>query len=969
MFYRWLLLVLVCVSHSLHPAITLKGDKDAASGETFSFAVQQAAISVISEMAGTNLFVAADPSAGGSDVVKEFAVSKVSRDTNAFVSLAPQTTTFNFDKDVGNPLYDQGIAYMKLFNAEESILAGAKERPVVVLENDKTTLYMLNNFTDSGKNIAVLSFQKNDIPSNMLIPTQNVPDATAAVTSGIVQIATANPFVFAAVAANGGSFGDVGSGIALGVIGQVGPENKPVFAGPLLVDAPTGQVSRTTGNRALALDVTSDELKISSDLASLGSVVDMVWHRNVGRLYIAVQATGGAAGTDGTRSIVTARVGTDKELILEPIVPTSAITGTDKIIGAVGAGAQVTAHKVREMFTSTALSYLVVQGGVGAPSATTKSVFALPLVSGSSTASLNGTIAAKDAEVTNNVVLGTGRFVSHIVLDAANTPAEMPLNTDTATMVGGGDILNGDITDLYVYGDTVFATVQTADAGQIPGVFYSQALFAQDGKIKGWTIWRRAVGLSDRTQSTFLDQATGNFYTLVANGASEVKTVKRTEWNEGDPDSIFPLTQMVDSYFAQQEAGVQGIHDFVVTSGALGTSTPGLLNISLLVATGYQRILLAQTSQIVAGAVVPIQDGDFGPLSQYDNGTITDTFPTSGSRGVGISGGALDDIGPIVAAEIGVNPGASGWLFVGGSNGVAVLSKADGLGWDSAAELSDGLAGLTAGMSFKSVGEFSQVRKLIYDDSNLYVITQSEIVRIDLTSGTPGLGTISATTLATIENVGSTGVDGAFLDAIVSEKLLIVATNGGLFRLADGLDARTVDIHSVSFKQIDTPEGIGPVRQLFAITSTGRAQDIARSTGGGMFYSLSAFRGKNQAQLHRFDVANVIGSSIGDTTVQRVRDVYVEDIPSYFASFGLFKSLFATDGTLFYGAQSTMQDIDAQLTVLASRMENVHTGSNFVSNLLIPAGLEGTTLLAGMIQNSATGTWLIAGDQGLRANE
>lgn len=963
MFYRWLLLVLICFSHSVYPAITLKGDEDAADGQTFSFAVQEAAISIVSDIAGSNLFVAAAPSAGGAGVVNEFALSKVVRGSDSFVALAPQTTTFNFAKEVGNPLYDQGIAYMKLFNAEESILAGSKERPVVVLENDKTTIYMLNNFTDTGNNISVLSFQKNDIPSNALIPTNNVPDATAALTSGVVQIATANPFVFAAVGANGGSFGDVGSGIALGIIGQAGD-----FTGPLLIDAPTGEISRTEGNRALALDITSDELKISSNLASLGTVVDMVWHRNVGRLYIALQATGGAGGTDGARSIVVARIGDNNELMFDPIVPTSAISGSDKIIGAVGSSVSVTAHKVREMYTSTALSYLIVQGDVGTPSATQKSVFALPLVTGSDTTSLNGTIAAKNSTTTDRFLDNTSRFVDRVMMQPADDPSEMPLNTDTATKIGGGAILNGDITDMYVFGDTVFVTVQTADAGQIPGVFYSQALFAQDGKIKGWTIWRRAVGLSDRTRSTFLDQATGQFYTLVANASSEVKIVKRTEWNDGDSDSLFPLTQIIDAYFAQSEAGVQGLHDFVVTSGALSTSTPGLLDISLLVATGYKKILLAQTSRIVAGAVLPIQNGDFGPLSSYENGTITDTFPTAGSRVVGISGGALDDIGPIVAADIGVD-GSQGWLFVAGSHGVAVLSKANGSGWDTANELSDGLLGLTDGMSFKMVGDFSQVRKLIYDNSNLYVITETEIVRIDLTSGTPGLGTISATTVATIMDVGSTGVDGTFLDAIVSEKLLLVATNGGLFKLANGLDVRTVDIYSVSFEKLDTPEGIGPVRQLFAITPTGRAQDSARSTGGSMMYALSAFRGKNQAQLYRFDIAQVTTGSIGSSTVQRVRDLYVEDISSYFASFGVFKSIFATDGTLFYGAQSRMQDIPAQLTVLASRLENVHTGSNFVNNLLIPASLDGISLLAGMIQNSATGTWLIANDRGLRVNE
>ncbi len=457
---------------------------------------------------------------------------------------------------------------------------------------------------------------------------------------------------------------------------------------------------------------------------------------------------------------------------------------------------------------------------------------------------------------------------------------------------------------------------------------------------------------------------------MTANSSLEVKTVKRTEWGKGDPNSLFPLIAEVGAFFAQPQAGVQGIHDFVVTSAALGTATPGLLDISLLVATGYKKVLLAQTSRIVAGAVISIQNGDFGPLRSFDEGTITETFPTSGSRVVGISGGVLDDIGPIVAAEVAKDgsAGSNGWLFVGGSGGVAVLSKEDGSGWATASALSDGLAGLESGMSFKKVGDFSQVRKLIHDDQYLYVITNDEIVCIDLTLETPGLGSIFATTIATSASVPQLGSGSTFLDAIVSEKLMILGTNAGLFRLANGLDARIVDSNSATWQLLATPEGAGPVRQLFAISQTGRAQDIARKTGGGMFYTLSAYRGKNQGQIHRFDVAQVTTGSIGDTTVQRVNDLFVEGITSYFASFGLFRNLFATDGSLFYGTRSKMQENSSQVTVLNSKM-GIHTGSRFLNNLLVPAELADSTLIAGMIQNSATGTWLIAGDHGLRANE
>ena len=968
MFYRFLLAAFLCASGLLQAAITLEGDAGAAAGETFVFRIQQAAISTFQELAGTNLYVAAHPSEGGSNVVNEFAVSRVSSDTTSFLQLDPQTATFNSKTDQSNPLFDKGIAFLSLLNVGENFFAGGKERPVVVLESDKKTIYLINNFTSKGGQVVVLSVHKGNEPTNQIISTENVPDATAAVTSGIVQITSASPFIFAAVAPTAGSFGDVGSGIALGVIG-IAVELVNKFTGPLLVDAPTGKPLRETGNRALPLDISTTELKIGSDLASIGTVVDMIWHKSIGRLYIALQTTGGAAGTDGARSVVVGRLDDKNALFLESIAPTSAISGTDKIVGAVGASSEVTARKVREMFSSTALPYLIVLGNVGAPSATLKNVFALPLVSGNST-ELNGSIAAKNAASEDLFLATNNLFLERVIKQPATTAAQMPLSTDVATQVGGGGLVNGDISDIFVQGDTVFASVLSPATGQVAGVFSSQAIFEQNGKIKGWTTWRRAVGLSEKDQSLFLDNATGKFYTLVANDAVEVKTVKRTEWANGDTESISPFAEAVDNFFPQVQAGVQGLHDFVVSSTTLDTATPGLLDISLLVATGNQKVFLAQTSRVVTGAVLPIQDGDFGSPLNFENGTITATFPTMGARMVGIAGGALDEIGPIVAAQVAQDGtgGANGWLFVGGTGGVAVLSKADGSGWPTASGLSDGLAGLESGMSFKKVGDFSLVRKLIYDDGFLYVITNTEIVRIDLTVGSPGTGSVSATTLATTTSIPQLDSGSTILDAVVSEKLILIGTNAGLFRLVNGLDARMVDTNSAAWQQLPTPEGIGPVRQLLAISQTGRAQDVARRAGGGTLYTLSAYRGKNQAQLHRFDIAQVTTGSISDTTVRKINDLFVENIPSYFARFGIFRNIFATDGSLLYGTQSKFQENSSQVTVLNSK-EGIHTGSRFLNNLVIPAGLAGSTLIAGMIQNSATGTWLIGGDHGVRANE
>src|SRR5690606_14554103 len=102
---------------------------------------------------------------------------------------------------------------------------------------------------------------------------------------------------------------------------------------------------------------------------------------------------------------------------------------------------------------------------------------------------------------------------------------------------------------------------------------------------------------------------------------------------------------------------------------------------------------------------------------------------------------------PIIAAEL-ASDGTNGWLFVGGSHGVAVLSAADGNGWDITTGLGPDFAGLSAGMSFKQFGSYSFVRKIMHDGDFLYILTDQVLDRIDLTQGNPGLGQFTPVTVA-----------------------------------------------------------------------------------------------------------------------------------------------------------------------------------------------------------------------------
>ncbi len=973
MIHRWVLIALLCAS-TAYSAITLKGDAAASDNETFSFEIQQAVPSTLPDTIGAHVYTAAAPSTGGANIVKDYSVSQAIRESVAIVPLCPETATVNFDKNVTNPLYDKGIAYMSLFNGFESSLKGSNERPVVVLQEDKKTIYVINSYSSIGQNVHVISAAKSDLDTGLLSFIQNVPDAAGNITSGIVQIEAANPYIFAAVGPEGGLFGATGSGIVMAVAGTVPVSGeKKAFTGLLIADAPSGELAISGGNKATPLNISSDQLKIGSNLASLGTIVDMHWHRAAGRLYIALQATGGAAGTDGTRSIVMARVDSKTNaLVISEIAPAAAFTGTDTIVGGVGSSLEVTAHEVCGMYTSTALSYLIVQGNVGAPSNTHRSVFALPIATNTGNEATIGMIANKNDDPQNFFLDRRNKlFTMRAFTKPAATHADLPFESDAAARVGGGDIVAGDIAHIFVYQDAVFASVLTADAGYEPGVFFSQPLFEYNGKIKGWTQWKRAVGLSQRTLNTFIDPVTGQFTSLVGNNSNEIKIIKRTIWSSGDPASLAPMIEQLGLFFPQSEAGVQGVCDFTLSSTISGDSYPGLYDISVTAMTGLNGVFLAQTSFINNGIITPVQGGAFGTFLNFSNGTINETFPTSHSRMIGIKGGVLDEIGPLTTSEFARDgmAGSQGWLFVGGSHGVAVLSSENGSGWDATSKLSDGFDGLTAGMSFKKCGEFVNVRRIIHDGDYLYVLTNTDLTRINLTEGTPGLGIISKVIIDTVSSFEQLGSGSSFLDMVVSEKLIILATNAGLFRLNNGLDGRIVNEQSASWIKLGLPEGAGPVQSFFPITTTGISQDIARSSVGGTLYVLSAYRGKDQGQLFRFDIANVVGKSISDSTVRRLDDLYVEGRESYFANFGMFQYRCATDGSLFYAIQSKNQpDTSSQAVALFSKV-GIQTGSRFMTNKVIPAQLENSTILSGMIQNSATGTWLIAGDIGIRANE
>jgi hypothetical protein len=947
---QFLFVVQLLFSNSLQATQTLSGDRSAAAGTTFSFPIQ----ANVSSPDGSSYYVAAHPSVGNP---LDFTVSRIYFDGTQFVPLTPEFVDLNNVQGVADPLYNKHIMHMGLLSGLEDRVVNSSrvEHPIVVTTQDPTSVYVIDTF-----------FKRN---GGAVESALGIKDADGAVTSGIVGLGNmSNVYAIAAAKPNaGGSFGGAGSGL-----GVIYLDSKTTTTDNTKV---TTRVFTQIGT--LPLDISSSILKIQNDAASFSNTVCMHWDESLALLYIGLQVTAGGSAGDGCRAVAVLSEPAPQQYLLRSIAGAEVFTAgqQNEIIGAINPSAQISIQRIKTMHTSTNFSYLIVQGGNGSASTTTQKVYALPLVSDTSNQANKGVIADKN-EVPNLI---KGGFVS-----PATSPAEMTIASDIAAQVGGGSVPAGAVSDMFVRGDTVFVTVFDAAVNQLPGLFYSQAIFNTNGTIRAWTSWKRAAGSVDQTTglvdkvfgATF--DTHGDFTTITGTGVDALFTVKRTVWGTDDKDGLLGgttqndalgLIQMISGQLPVENAGVQGIVN-------LPPATPGLGRTSLLVITGFNKVCLVETGVVNAG-VLSFNYGDFFTNSvSYTNGTIEQNLPiATPTRVVSISGGALDNIGPITCAEIAADMSGSdamAWLAVGGKGGLALLAATNGDGWNASTGLGPNFSGLMQGMRFVQVGDYSFVRKLLCDSNLLYVLTDKRLDVIDLISSNFASGTIVSYTLATLDAVGLQN-DDCFTDVIVSNKCAMLATSRGLLRVGNGQDIRQAKApYDAVWTQVPLAQSVGPVTQLFPVTSSGRVQDFATGSGSNV-YALNAYVGSNSAQLARYAVAGVATSSIDNTTIEQILNSYANilkpgvPIQAPLVFYTGFRDIFATDGAIFFNAISRNLQAEPFVNMVVG-MYRGYQGNN-VGTFQIPLSISTASHITQIMRNVASGCWLVAGDFGLRVNE
>lgn len=369
---------------------------------------------------------------------------------------------------------------------------------------------------------------------------------------------------------------------------------------------------------------------------------------------------------------------------------------------------------------------------------------------------------------------------------AASTQATLQISSNS-TLANGSSIAAGSVlvtgsstfgfssSDMQVIGDSVYLALEgdrTNANGVESGIFKSTAVFANDGKVRGWTPWHRLGGSTDATAffgvnpntnnvvyltsptgEGILDYSTGFDTPTVINPATAAKL---TTWTQGDDQKDVEimtsvpgkseyvslhngnsLGKFLQTYFAgsgMANQGVYGLFDF-------DPDTPGFApydrlyedpKFACMVATGYERVALIQTGVFESAAA------GFVPTKEFTANTNSFVFDAAASVAAGVNQDlGLSGMGAINIAEWTRKAGSDNFLFVGGQGGLAALTLYDvntAQTFGTGGELSEfGNGNFPETFSFKQLAaagdSFANVRRIVADEVSgfIYVVTPSAV--------------------------------------------------------------------------------------------------------------------------------------------------------------------------------------------------------------------------------------------------
>lgn len=471
--------------------------------------------------------------------------------------------------------------------------------------------------------------------------------------------------------------------------------------------------------------------------------------------------------------------------------------------------------------------------------------------------------------------------------------------------VGHGYLYAGPIHEIMVRGDVVFAIVNEPFNQFDAGVYQSQAIYDNAGRIAGWTYWQKTMehdavdfALINAPKSTLM------VFAQDREGEKGIRTVQVNNWPEQATHEIAQLLELAHKEFVETQQEIKKIIDLsVLTPGVCGKNLTLLLNDS--------KLVVAQMPDVAAITVE--QD-------------------------------ALKAIGSLTCAQIGISDD-QGWLFVGGTHGLAKMVTHDGKGWC----MPEGLRAVSElqDMHAECIGNYKMVRKILFDQGFLYVLTDTQFDRIDLRTN-------HTTCLATTGNLCNQRY-AIFYDALVSDKCALLSTSAGLYRVGNGKNCMCDDETCLEWTAVTIPEAADSSLFLLPLSITGNPHDWAK--GAGQIYIITGSYTKKGAHVHRFAVKDVVDHEITNDTVTPVPDLVFKDRIGDIGSLLMCSDCFLTDG-LFYLAPFKQKK---------SKPMMLYNGLTKARST-IDLKLEGEDTITGITRNSMHGNWLVAGSFGLKTN-
>lgn len=858
-------------------------------------------------------------------IAKDFSMSAIYRDEKQFKPLAPENITLNNKLNQKNPLYNSAINKIASFGMNI----------IVAKKGDPSSIYLVDDIrpiisVTAAFNIANSIGQK--AKEILAITSQSVFNTEGTQIEEAVAM-------FIALSNDSGGFDGNGSGIAYITLNKNRENDEKVASSLHIANAQIGG----EGNLAAPISKNSPEIYINNPVTAISNIVDMHWDSQLSRLYIALQVQSGPESADGVRAILVASVNNGK-IEFQPIAPDNVFDGLNQIIGARGSNVSVNLTKVRTILTSTNLKYLIVANNEN-------KVYSLPLIDlpGSEA---NGTLANVTSVPIDQVVnVVPFRFQARRFIQSAENPGDIFNQDSVPAQVGGNTVLSSEITDIYPFKDSVFVSTKN-------GIFFSQALFDEFGRIKGWTKWLKAN--STPANGFALDIFTSNLIYMPIKTDNTSDTVMVTNWSNGE--AFFD--KLISTEFPSSNSGVQGILDFPVGLPSFGSQ------FSTIIMTGFNKVLLLQTSPSF----------DLTNIYKSTNGTLQNFTPAN--TVLSISGGDLNSLGSITSAEI-VSDGVFSWLVVGGKNGLAVLSRNDGTGWKNNPGLGSGFDGLTDDMKFTKIGKFSFIRKLISIGNKLFVLTPYSLEKVELNVENLITKKFEQTVLANAADFGSKNAsftNVSFTDAVISGPLAILATSTGLFRSGNNVDVRFItDKNAGQWTSVFLPEssgylsGMAPIVKIFAISQNQYEKDVLTNSSGinqlpisGNLYILNGYVGYHQAQTYRLalDFSN---EKVTDNTIKLFPDIFTNRIKTYFNTFGTYRNNLYYDGALFFATRNAYNGNRPFVSLLSPTLRSGQLGINSLPTEL-PLNLNNSHSIVRFLRSSSLGNYIIAGDFGIRVN-